>query len=127
MLARIQEANSLTSLGNSPWVNEGAMGLLREYGGNPIYRFYKNGTGHFFSLNSTPPYGYISEGLIGYSAPNAGPIIPNNFGVSIYRYARIKGGSGHVYTNNYAELGGGNASWLYEGVAFYFFLKAVPD
>ncbi|MBB2146761.1 hypothetical protein GM921_14755 [Pedobacter sp. LMG 31464] len=118
-LASTIEMQNLTSTLGGGWINEGLMVFLKESGTNPIYRFYSpSGDNHYFSTSSVIPAGYISEGMIGYGA--SGPI-PVDAGKSVYRYLRIKGGSGHFYTTNYNELGGGNSTWSYEGIAFYLY------
>lgn len=120
LLAGQTEADNLTSYGGTPWVNEGKIGFLNNSLGVPIYRFYRNGYGHYFSTNSSAPSGYISEGLIGYGNTSAGMVLPYP-PIGVHCYVRIKGGSGHFYTTNYSELGGGNSTWRYEGVAFYLY------
>lgn len=119
-LASTIEAQNLTSYSGTPWINEGLMGWVSATGTNPIYRYYRHNIGHYFSMSSATPSGYVSEGSIGNGA--SGPIPLIGGGRSVYQYVRIKGGSGHFYTTNYNELGGGNSSWRYEGVAFYLFI-----
>ena len=118
LLAGRTEADNLTSYGGTPWVNEGLMGFVNNTSGEPIYRFYSNSAGHYFSTNSTAPAGYVSEGLIGYgwSAPMTALSTP------VYRYVRISGGTKHLYTTNYSELAG-NPSWRYEGIEFHLFIR----
>ena len=118
LLAGQTEADNLTSYGGTPWVNEGLIGLTNNSAGIPIYRFYNNSAGHYFSTSSTAPSGYVSEGMIGYGwvAAMTAPAVP------VYRYVRIKGGTRHLYTTNYSELGAGNSTWKYEGVAFSLFM-----
>ncbi len=117
-LASTIEAQNLTSYSGTPWINEGLMGWVAATGTNPIYRYYKHNTGHYFSMSSSTPGGYISEGSIGSGASGPAPGATR----PIYQYVRIKGGTGHFYTTNYNELGAGNSSWRYEGAVFYLYL-----
>lgn len=117
LLAGQTEADNLTSYGGTPWINEGLMGLLNNSTGSPIYRFYSSSAGHYFSTSSTAPAGYVSEGMIGYGWTSGMTALAS----PVYRYVRIKGGTRHLYTTNYAELGAGNSSWRYEGIAFHLF------
>lgn len=118
LLTSTIEAQNLQSSG---WVNETLMGYSKQSGSIPIYRFYSNASGHFFSTNATTPSGYVFEGIAAYGASGAGPLA-DGMGRAIYKYTRKKGGVRHLYTSSYGEMGGGNADWLYEGIAFYLFI-----
>ncbi len=128
LLCSTLEAKNLTTSSGTAWIYESKLGYLRDNSalGIPVYRFYRHASkAHFFSTNSTPPSGYVSEGIIGYTSTDPIPANPCDADsmvcskVAVFRYARLTGWSGHVYTNRYSELGAGNSTWLYEGPVFW--------
>lgn len=66
------------------------------------------------SLGTTTLSGYVLEGIQGYAYLSPGPGLK-----PIYVHATKKGSTDHVYTADYNELGAGNFTWCYEGIAFY--------
>lgn len=100
---------------------EGSIGYVfkaSQPGTVPLMRLMKNGD-HFYTIdqneaNSLLGSGWVSEGNSGYvyssSQSNTMPV---------YRYMARSGQAGHFFTSDKNELGNGNSSWTYEGIAYY--------
>jgi len=75
--------------GKNGWVQEQPVGYLNSTGPASIavYRFYNPTTsGHYYSLNSTPPSGFYYEKIIGYNI-TPGVLL----GVPVYQYHHPQG------------------------------------
>jgi hypothetical protein len=109
--------NEAITLVDGPWDFEAHLGFLRynqESGTVPLYRYYRyQNQDHYFTTSSSTPGGYTNEGIAGYvytsQVANSHPI---------YVYSPYAGGD-HLYTSNWSELGNGNGTWRYDGIAFY--------
>ncbi|PAW92835.1 hypothetical protein CKK33_04730 [Mucilaginibacter sp. MD40] len=106
--------------GQSNWRVEGALGKVFVDEGHPntaqFFRwFLKNGGTHFFTADPNEiPSNATFEGRCGYITTTA------TAGYNaIYRYSKKTGNGAHFYSNSYNELGAGNGTWKYDGIAGY--------
>ncbi len=108
------DPNELGNGGNG-WVYEKTLGWLikgTNVTGN-VYRFYSSSAGgHYYSLNSTPPSGYVLEGVIGtvqYSPRS----------LQLQAISEYYSASEHDYCYTLPDLAGENlSSYKLDGVAF---------
>ncbi len=107
--------------GSTAYRSEPSLGFIHKTplsGTLPLYRYryLGSGGGHFYSTNQTEVGtngGYAAEGVAGYvyATSHAGRR-------PVYRYGN-RTHAEHFYTHDYSELGAGNTTWAYEGIAFY--------
>lgn len=99
------------------WIYEGTLGhvkTIQEQDMVPLYRFIKQDINdHYFKLTSTPPNGYVSEGIQGYVYQSPGPGRR-----AVYQFYKTSGGLDHLYGTNPNEVAG-LSGWAAEGIAFY--------
>ena len=103
----------LNDLNDPYFIHEGTLGKLSSFGFyNAVHVYIKSSNrDQFLTTNPNQELlnsNWVYKGIIGYSVGN----------YPVYRYYSSRQND-HFYTTNFNELGNGNSSYIYEGIAFY--------